>query len=117
MTWTRRPRLSKFGNSPTRCREGVMHQSAKEARRCDELHLMQVGKLISDLEAHPQPRFRLTVNDVHICDVMPDFAYYDNELKRKRWEDVKSKGTRTEVYKLKQRLAMATLGVEIEEVM
>jgi hypothetical protein len=85
-----------------------------EAKRCNELHLMQRGELIHDLQAHPQPRFDLTVNDVHICDYLADFSYVDTESGEKVVEDVK--GHRTEVYRLKRRLMLACHGIEITEV-
>jgi hypothetical protein len=105
---------TKYGAKAKRCREGVMHQSTLEARRCSELHLMQKGGLISDLEAHPQPRYRLDVEGVHICDYLADFRYLDTETGEEVVEDVK--GWRTEVYKLKKRLMLACFGIEIREV-
>ena len=109
-----RGRDSKFNNKPTRCRQGLMHHSGMEARRCDELHLMQQGELIADLEAHPQPRFDLKVNDAHICHYLADFAYRDLETGERVVEDVK--GHATEVYKLKERLMLAIHGIEIRRV-
>ena len=94
----RAPR-SKFSNRPLRCQAGSMHQSTSEARRCDELHLMQTGGLIRDLRAHPQVRFRLDVGDHHICDYLADFCYFDNERGQEIVEDVK--GFQTEVSKFK----------------
>lgn len=102
---------SKYGNRPTRCREGVMHHSGKEARRCDELHLLQQGGLISDLEAHPQPRFDLRVNGVEVCRYVADFAYVENGARVV--ED--TKGHRTREYELKRRLMLAVHGVEVRE--
>jgi len=90
-----------------------MHQSTLEARRCDELHLMQRGGLIRDLRAHPQVRFRLEVNGTHICDYLADFVYYDLDRGREVIED--TKGMITEVSKLKMRL-MAAHGREVEVV-
>ena len=91
-----------------------MHQSTLECRRCDELHLMERGGLIRDLQAHPQPRYRLDVNDVHLCDYLADFRYTDAETGEEVVEDVK--GWRTETYRLKKRLMLALHGVEIREV-
>lgn len=109
-----RGRDSKYNATPTRCRQGVMHHSGMESRRCDELHLMQDGKLIAELEAHPQPRLHLVVNDVHVCDYMPDFRYLDAETGEQVVEDVK--GHATAEYKIKARLVRALFGVEIREV-
>lgn len=104
----------KYGNKPKRCSEGIMHQSKLEAARCTELHLMQRGGLILELEAHPQPRIDLTVNGVHIAAIIPDFKYCDQETGRVVYED--TKGFRTREWVLKSRLALALHGVEIQEV-
>ena len=108
-----RGRHSKYNAKPTRCRQDLMHHSAMEAKRCNELHLMQQGGLIRDLEAHPQPRFDLKVNDVKVCHYLADFAYFDEQLGRRVVEDVK--GHRTEVYKLKKRLMLAVHGIQVVE--
>lgn len=107
----RAPR-NKFSARPLRCQAGVMHQSTSEARRCDELHLMQKGGLIRDLRAHPQARFRLDVGDHHICDYLADFVYFDNERGEDVVEDVK--GHQTEVSKFKLKLMLAVHGVDVE---
>jgi len=107
-------RASKYNNVPQRCREGVFHHSKLETKRCNELQLMEKGGLIRDLEAHPQPRFDLVVNDVKVCSYIADFRYFDTQLNREVVEDVKGKAT--EVYKLKKKLMLACLGIEIEEV-
>jgi hypothetical protein len=89
-----------------------MHQSTAEARRCDELSLMESGGLIRDLRAHPQVRFRLDVGGHHICDYLADFVYFDNERNAEIVEDVK--GMVTEVSKFKLRLMEAVHGVSVE---
>jgi len=109
-----RGRDSKFNARPTRCRQGVTHHSAMESARCDELHVLQAGELIRDLEAHPQPRFDLEVNGVHVTRYLADFAYVDVETGERRVEDVK--GFRTAEYQLKAKLMKACLGIEIQEV-
>ncbi len=105
---------SKYGNIPTRCREGVMHQSKLEKKRCDELHLMQTGGLIRDLEAHPQPVYRLEIGDVLICKYLADFRYVDVETGAEVVED--TKGRQTREYVLKKKLMKALHGIEIQEV-
>lgn len=107
-----RPPRTKFRSCPTRCSEGVMHQSALEARRCTELHLMQKGGLIAGLVAHPQKRYSLDVNGQHICDYMADFAYYDKERQTTVVED--TKGFQTEVFRLKMKLMAACHGIDVE---
>jgi hypothetical protein len=90
-----------------------MHHSAMEANYCNKLHALQQAGLIRELQAHPQPRFDLTVNDVKVCHYLADFAYHDIEQRRDVVCDVK--GHRTEVYKLKRRLMLAVHGIEVEE--
>lgn len=109
-----RGRDSKYNARPTRCRQGVMHHSGMESRRCDELHLMERGGLIRELEAHPQPKLRLDVNGVHIADYIADFAYADAETGERVVEDVK--GHATAEYKIKARLVLAVHGIEVREV-
>jgi hypothetical protein len=106
------PRGNKFSASPLRCRQNVMHQSTLEARRCDELHLMQQGGLIKDLRAHPQARFSLDVDGHHIADYLADFVYFDNERNARVVED--TKGMVTEVFRLKAKLMVACHGVDVE---
>jgi hypothetical protein len=104
-------RYSKFGNVPTVV-DGHTFHSKKEARRYMDLLALQAAGLIRDLET--QPRFRLEVGGVHICDYFADFAYYDEPRGERVVEDVK--GIRTEVFKLKKKLMRAALGIEVEEI-
>ena len=115
-----RGKHSKFNAAPSRCSQGVMHHSTIEAARCTELHLMQQGGLIRDLEAHPQPRVPLLAHDsrtgegVEVCHYLPDFRYVDVETGETVTEDVK--GFRTPEYALKAKLFAANYGTEIVEV-
>jgi hypothetical protein len=107
-----RRRFNKYGNAPKRCSEGIMHASTLEASQCSVLHALQNAGMVRDLKAHPQPRYRLTVNDVHICDVMPDFEFVWAETGALRTLD--TKGFQNEVSKFKCRLFEALYGREIE---
>mgnify|MGYP001576445665 CR=1 FL=1 len=102
--------MSKFHNVPRRV-DGILFHSGKEARRYQELKLLEQGGVISGLEL--QKRFRLDVNGVHVCDYICDFSFHDNERRLDVVEDVK--GWRTEIYKFKKRLMLACLGIEVEE--
>ena len=108
--WRRKARVR--GSRPLACREGVIHQSTLEARRCDELQLLQAGGLIRDLRAHPQVVYRLDVNGVHLCNYLADFVYFDNERGCEVVED--TKGHMTEVARLKLKLMAAVHGVDVE---
>lgn len=104
---------TKFNNRPTRCREGVAHQSMLEARWCDDLHTLQAGGRIRELCAHPQPRLRLVVNEIEVTTYVPDFRYTDCDTGQEVIAD--AKGRPTPEYTLKKRLVLALLGVEVQE--
>jgi hypothetical protein len=107
---------SRWLNKPERCNEGVMQQSGMEAARCTELHLLLRAGEITDLEAHPQPRLDLVVNDVKVGAYLPDFVYHDVRSGQKVVEDVKGQAGMTAVYQLKKKLVLACHGIEITEV-
>jgi hypothetical protein len=90
-----------------------MHHSKKESKRCTELHVMQAGGLIRDLEAHPQPRYDLEVNGVDVLRYIADFRYVDVDTGETVVEDVK--GFKTEIYQIKKRLLLACHGIEVRE--
>ena len=100
----------KYHNVPRRV-DGILFHSGKEARRYQELKALEKAGVIVALEL--QPRFKLDVNGVHVCDYIADFSYHDEERRVDVVEDVK--GWRTEVYKLKARLMLAIHGIEVEE--
>lgn len=106
------PRRNKYASRPLRCQAGIIHQSTSEARRCDELHLMQRGGLIRDLRAHPQVRYSLDVNGVHVCAYLADFVYYDIERGEEVIEDVK--GYQSDTSRLKLKLMAACHGIDVE---
>jgi len=103
-------RRAKYGNRPLRCRQGEMHQSTLEARRCDELHMLAAGGLVRDLRT--QVLFRLDVNCVHICNYIADFVYFDNERGAQVVED--TKGVITETFRLKAKLMEAIHGITVQ---
>lgn len=106
----RHPTSSKYSNRPLRCRAGHMHQSTLESRHCDELQLMEQGGLIRDLEQ--QPRYRLDVNGVHVCDYIADWKYFDVDRGAVVVKD--AKGVLTDVCRLKLKLMSAVHGVDVE---
>ena len=91
----------KYRAKRTSCSNGHSHASKKEAKRCDELHLMQQGRLIHDLEQ--QPRFPCIINGTRICTYVADFAYVEGG--RRTIEDVK--GQKLPMYRLKKKLVEA----------
>ena len=106
--------MSKFFNIPQYVDNHFFH-SKKEARRYTELKALEQAGVISGLEL--QPKYRIDIDGVHICKVIPDFKYWDLERDQEVVEDVKSMGTTTRLFILKKRLMKAVLGIEVEVVM
>lgn len=99
--------------------DGILFDSAREARRYGELKLLEKGGYISGLRL--QVPFELIPNQKNIdgkvverkVSYIADFVYLDREG-RTVVED--SKGMKTEVYKLKKKLMRYVHGIEIKEV-
>lgn len=109
----------KYGAKPTTV-DNIRFASQKEARRYQELKLLEKAGEIALIEV--QPRFPLCVagNDglaKHVGDYVADFRYivrgYRPILDKVVVEDVK--GVRTAVYRLKKRIVEAQYGITILE--
>ena len=83
--------------------DGITFASKKEAKRYQELKLLQKAGKIKELEL--QPKFPMIINCAKICTYIADFRYYDNDIKDFIVEDVK--GIRLPVYKIKKKLLLA----------
>ena len=110
------PRRSKYGAVRTMV-DGVTFASKKEARRYQELRLLERAKRISHLTL--QPRYPLiamrgTSFKKTIGAYVGDFAYYDEDAQVWVTEDVK--GVKTPLYRWKKRHVEAQYGIEIREV-
>ncbi len=91
--------------------DGATFASKAEARRYNELRLMERAGDISRLEL--QPKFPVHINGVLVCTYIADFAYFTSS--QRVVEDVK--GVKTPVYRLKKKLVEAVYpGVTIVEV-
>lgn len=97
-------RRSKFNAKKTTCANGHVHASRREAKRCDDLHMLQRAGEISDLEIEPQ--FWFTINGRQIkhpngrrVGFKPDFLYVENG--QNVVEDVKGGPTMTEASALR----------------
>lgn len=77
---------------------GVRFDSKKEARRWQELQLLEAAGKISDLQR--QVNFPLSVNCKKICTYRADFTYRQGD--RAVVED--AKGYQTDVFKIKWKL-------------
>ena len=106
------PPRRKFHNVPTQGVNGLWFDSGQEARRAQELWLMEKAGMITELELDKrQLRYDLIVNGVKIATYVADFRYVENGVTIV--EDVK--GYRTPVYQLKARLMHALYGILIRE--
>jgi len=108
-----REKRNKYGNTKTVV-DGQKFDSAKEARRYQDLKLMfHYGKIGS---LYVQPRFPLEVNGQLICTYVADFQYLNLKTLKVVVEDVKSKATKTPAYQIKKKLMLAIHGIEIREI-
>jgi len=105
-----RTRRSKFNAKPTVV-DGIRFASQKEARCWRDLRALEMIGEISSLKV--QPRFRLEVNGIKICDYVADFDYFDRIIQSRVIAD--AKGMKTPVYRLKAKLMKAIHGIEIRE--
>lgn len=104
--------MRKYRNIPTTI-DGKLFHSKKEAKRYQELKLLQGAGEISGLNC--QPVFVIAHNDTLICKVIPDFSYHQGG--KYVVEDVKSPITRKEKsYRLKKKLLKAFYDIELVEI-
>ena len=118
------PRRNKFGAVPTTV-DAIRFASKKESRRYLDLKLMEKAGLIRHLECHPKfPIHALPQScwgngaaaPVRVATYIADFSYYDVESHSVVVEDVKSKATRTAVYRLKKKLIEVEHDITVTEV-
>ena len=101
----------KYKAQRTICQQGHSHPSKAEAKRCDELHLLQKAGLIHRLER--EPSFPVTINGIKVFTYKADFSYFTDS--ERVIEDVK--GMVTPIYRLKKKAVEAYYpGVKIVEV-
>jgi hypothetical protein len=106
-------RRNKYGAIPT-VANGIRFASKAEAKRYEELLLLQRAGEISALQL--QPRYPLFVNEIKIGVYTGDFAYFDKSGMAVV-EDVKSKATAAgEAFRLRKKLTEAIYGITIQEV-
>lgn len=106
---------SKYKNKKTIV-NGIEFDSKKEARRYQELLLMQRTGIITDLKRQVPytlvPAFNLNKKRYRAMSYIADFVYKENG--QEIVED--TKGFRTEVYKIKKKLMAYIYQIEIREV-
>lgn len=114
---TEPPARKKYGNVPVEL-DGVKYDSGKEARRHQELLILEREGEIADLKL--KPKYVFEHNGVRIGSFTPDFSYVEGG--KIVIEDVKGidrktgkKPTSTEGYRLRKRLLLAFYGLEVRE--
>lgn len=94
--------------------EGIKFDSKKEARRYQELKLLERAGTIKELELQPrfilQDKFKLYGKTHRKIEYVADFKYWDKEKETWIVEDVK--GVKTDVYKLKKKIFLKKYGRE-----
>lgn len=105
----RRPQsYNKYRALPTQI-DGITFASRKEAKRYQELRLLERAGKIANLTL--QEKFQLDIEGVHICNYTADFCYDEND--QVVVEDCK--GIRTTSYRLKAKLMLAIHRIKIYE--
>jgi hypothetical protein len=105
---TERAKKNKYGNVET-VKHGISFSSSREAKRYEDLYLMEKACEIQDLKR--QVPFDLIVNGIKVCTYVSDFCY---QQKGKLIVN-DAKGMKTSVYSIKKKLMKACLGIEILE--
>lgn len=92
--------------------DGITFHSKKEAKRYQELKLMEKGKVIKSLELQKPIVFFVSAKKMftYLC----DFLYWHIEDGRMVYEDVK--GYKTPLYRLKKKIIEAEYEIKIEEI-
>lgn len=106
--------MNKYRNTPTIV-DGIRFASKREAKRYQELRLLERAGEISALQL--QPRFPIIAEGIPICTYIGDFSYWTsgkNEAQKFIVED--SKGVRTDLYRIKRKLVKALYKLDITEV-
>lgn len=92
--------------------DGVIFDSKKEAKRYQELKILQNLGIIQGLRL--QPEYEVSVMGQKVCKYRGDFWYLDTKTQKPVIEDVK--GMKPPVYRLKKKLVEACYGIKIIEV-
>lgn len=104
--------MTRFFAKAADCNIGHRHASRKEARRCNDLHILQATGQIRNLQIEPQ--FWFSVNGEQVkhdngrrVGMKPDFQYFEGDLNVV--EDVKpdGKGGTSRDYPLRKALFRA----------
>lgn len=91
-----KPRSKHSNAKKTACMNGHIHDSRKEARRCNDLHILQSAGAIIGLRNQPRYDFHIAGRPVRMGNgqcarVTLDFAYFEIPGERAVAEDVKGR--------------------------
>lgn len=106
-------RHTKYGNEVTYV-DGIRFPSKLEARRWQELCLLQKAGKITGLARQVRIEIVPKTKLYRAVYYVPDFVYFDKESGKTVYEDTKGKAT--DVYTLKKKLLYWRHGIEIREV-
>ena len=102
------PKYRKYHSTKTNCNYGHLHDSKKEAGRCNELHMLEsngnIEKLQVQVSIKLHPAFRFQGKAIRGISYVADFTYFDKDDKVFVVED--TKGFQTAVYKIKKKLLL-----------
>lgn len=102
---------NKYKNTPTII-DGIRFASKREAKRYQELKLLERAGEISFLEL--QPKYKLYFQGKWMFTYIADFTYVDERTHKEVTED--AKGIKTQVYRLKKKFIEEAYGIDIVEV-
>lgn len=102
--------MNKYRNKITEV-DGIKFHSKAEAKRWQELNLLQKAGHIKELTR--QNSYILTVNHVRIAVYKADFVYFD--VKMEKWVVEDKKGIKTRDYVIKKKLMRAIYQIDIFE--
>lgn len=102
---------NKFGAVKTTV-DGVRFDSKLEAKRWNELLMLQRAKAITDLQR--QVPFDLMVNGHHVTKYIADAVYTVTETGERLVEDCKSPATLTPEFRIKAKLMEALYGIVVQ---
>lgn len=124
---------NKYSNTKCRCAQGHIHDSKKEAKRCNELTILERAGIISGLQQQVKfiliPAQREISREIYTkgakkgqpkegkvlekeCSYYADFVYTENG----QYIVEDTKGMRTPDYKIKKKLMLYVHGIRIREI-
>ena len=113
-----KPRRSKYNvgcskeDIAARTADNIIFDSLAECRRYSQLKLLEKSGFIKKLEL--QPKFDFELNGRKMFSYLADFRYHEGASVKV--EDVKSKPTKTAVYRLKKKIIEEVYSIDIIEV-